>query len=107
MASSIETAFQSSFHNEFEIQYQQKGSRLRNTVTVRPQTTKMDFHDRIGTVAFMEKTTRHAPTVLTEVLHTRIAVTMRDYNNAIPFDNEDKLRMNLNDPRQAYATTQA
>lgn len=107
MASTIDTAFQNSYHNEFEIQYQQNGSRLRGLVTVRPQTSKMDFHDRIGTVAFTERTTRHAPTTLEEVLHTRIAVSMRDYRNALPFDNEDKLRMNLNDPRNAYAQTQA
>jgi hypothetical protein len=108
MASSIETAFQLSYHNEFEIKFQQKGSRLRNHVTVRPQQTKRDFHDRIGTVAaFSEKTTRHAPTVLEELEHTRISVSMRDYRNAIPFDNEDKLRMNLNDPRMAYAENQA
>jgi hypothetical protein len=107
MASSIETAFQQSYHNEFEVKFQQNGSRLRNLVTIRPQQTKRDFHDRIGTVAFAEKTTRHAPTVLTEVVHTRISVSMRDYNNAIPFDSEDKLRMNLNDPRMAYAETQA
>ena len=107
MASSIETAFQQSYHNEFEVKFQQNGSRLRPFVTVRPQNTKRDFHDRIGTVNFTEKTTRHAPTVLEEVEHTRISVSMRDYRNAIPFDTEDKLRMNLNDPRMAYAETQA
>ena len=107
MASTIDTAFQQSYHNEFEIKFQQNGSRLRNLVTVRPQYTKTDYHDRIGTVVFSEKTTRHAPTVLEEADHTRIAVSMRDYRNALPFDNEDKLRMNLNDPRNGYAMTQA
>jgi hypothetical protein len=56
---------------------------------------------------FREKTVRHAQTIWDEVEHTRISVSMRDYNNAIPFDNEDKLRMNLNDPRMGYAQTQA
>lgn len=107
MASTIETAFQNSYHNEFEIKFQQKGSRLRNLVTVRPQQSKRDFHDRIGTVVFREKVTRHAQTIWDEVEHTRVSVSMRDYNHAIPFDSEDKLRMNLNDPRQAYAETQA
>lgn len=106
MASSIDTAFINSYHNDFEVQYQQNGSRLRSYVTVRPQTSQYDFYDRIGTVVFAERTTRHAPTVLTEALHTRIGVAMRDYNNALPFDNEDKLRMGLNDPRNAYANTQ-
>lgn len=107
MASTIDSAFQNSYHNEFEIQFQQNGSRLRQFVTVRPQTTRYDFWDRIGTVVFTERTTRHAPTTLEEVAHTRIGVSMRDYRNAIPFDNEDKLRMNLNDPRNAYARDQA
>lgn len=107
MPSTIDSAFQQSYHNEFEIQYQQNGSRLRNFVTIRPQTTKTDYHDRVGTVVMTERTTRHAPTVLEEATHTRIAVSMRDYRNALPFDTEDKLRMNLNDPRNAYAMTQA
>lgn len=107
MASSIDTAFQQAYHNEFEVKFQQMGSRLRNFVTVRPQQVKRDFHDRVGTVVFNERTTRHAPTTLEEADHTRISVAMSDYRNALPFDNEDKLRMNLNDPRNAYAETQA
>ena len=107
MASTIETAFQQSYHNAFEVKFQQEGSRLMPYVTVRPQTTKRDFHDRIGTVVFTERTTRHAPTTLEEAEHTRVSVAMSDYRNAIPFDNEDKLRMNLNDPRNGYALTQA
>lgn len=107
MASTIETSFIQSYHNDFEVKFQQNGSRLMSYVTVRPQFSKTDFHDRIGTVSFAEKTTRHAPTVLEEAEHTRIAVTMRDYRNAIPFDTEDKIRMGLRDPRNAYAETQA
>lgn len=76
-------------------------------VTIRPQNSKTDYHDRIGTVVFAEKTTRHAPTVAEEVEHTRIAVTMRDYRNTIYFDDEDKIRMGLRDPRNSYAMTQA
>lgn len=107
MASTIETSFIQSYHNDFEVKFQQNGSRLMPYVTVRPQFSKTDYHDRIGTVTFAEKTTRHAPTVLEEAEHTRIAVTMRDFRNAIPFDSEDKIRMGLRDPRNAYAETQA
>ena len=107
MASSIDTAFIQSYHNDFEVKFQQNGSRLMPYVTVRPQYSKTDFYDRIGTVSFAEKTTRHAPTALEEAEHTRIAVTMRDYRNALPFDTEDKIRMGLRDPRNAYAETQA
>jgi hypothetical protein len=107
MASTIEASFIQSYHNEFEVKFQQGGSRLMPYVTVRPQFSKTEYFDRIGTVAFTEKTTRHAPTTLEEVEHTRIAVTMRDYRNALPFDTEDKIRMGLRDPRNAYAETQA
>lgn len=107
MASSIDTAFIQSYHNDFEVKFQQNGSRLMPYVTVRPQYSKTDFYDRIGTVSFAEKTTRHAPTALEEAEHTRIAVSMRDYRNALPFDTEDKIRMGLRDPRNAYAETQA
>lgn len=107
MPSSIDTAFIQSYHNDFEVKFQQNGSRLMPYVTVRPQYSKTDFYDRIGTVSFAEKTTRHAPTALEEAEHTRIAVSMRDYRNALPFDTEDKIRMGLRDPRNAYAETQA
>lgn len=108
MASTIETAFQNSYHNEFEIQYQQNGSRLRPFVTVRPQVVKADFHDRIGKRGRpQQRTARFAPTVLDPAVHTRIRITMEDFRDAIPFEDEDKMRMNLNDPRFEYARIQA
>lgn len=105
---SIDTAFQNSYHNEFEIQYQQNGSRLRPFVTVRPQTVKADFHDRIAKRGRPTlRTARFMPTALDPANHSRIRITMDDYRDAIGFEDEDKLRMNLNDPRNEYAKIQA
>jgi hypothetical protein len=84
------------------------GSRLRTTVTERPQNVERDMIDRVGTVTTTKKTVRRGPTILDDGDHTRIAVLIEDYRpQALSFDNEDKLRMALQDPRNAYAQTQA
>ena len=104
----IDTAFQNGYQNSFEVKFQQMGSRLRPYITERPQNVERDFYDRIGTVNVTLKTVRHAPTVLIDGDHTRIAVMIDDYRpDAIAFDNEDMLRMKLNDPRNGYAENQA
>lgn len=104
----IDTAFHNGYRNEFEVKFQQMGSRLRQTVTERPQNVEREMYDRIGTVNVTKKTVRHGPTVLNDADHTRIAVLMDDYRpDALAFDNEDKLRMGLADPRNGYAQTQA
>lgn len=104
----IDTAFKNGYQNDFEVKFQQMGSRLRNTVTVRPQNTEREMYDRIGTVNTTKKTVRHGPTVLVDADHTRIAVLMDDWRpDALAFDDEDKLRMKLSDPRNGYAQTQA
>lgn len=104
----IDTAFQNGYQNQFEVKFQQMGSRLRPYVTERPQNVERDFYDRIGTVNVTERTVRHGPTVLTDGDHTRIACLTSDYRpDALAFDSEDALRMKLNDPRNGYAETQA
>jgi len=105
---SIDTAFRQGYQNEFEVKFQQMGSRLRTTVTERPQNVERDMIDRVGTVTTTKKTVRRGPTILDDGDHTRIAVLIEDYRpQALSFDNEDKLRMALQDPRNAYAQTQA
>jgi hypothetical protein len=104
----IDTAFKNGYQNDFEVKFQQHGSRLRNTVTVRPQNTEREMYDRIGTVNVTRRTVRHGATILNDADHSRIAVLTDDYRpDALAFDNEDKLRMKLSDPRNAYAQTQA
>ena len=104
----IDVAFRVQFQNDFELKFQQMGSRLRPFVTERPQTAERKAYDRIGTVTVAEKTTRHAPTTLTDADHTRVSCFISDWRpEALAFDDEDKLRMELNDPRMEYAQTQA
>ena len=104
----IDAAFRQQYQNEFEVKFQQAGSRLRSTVTERPQNTERQMIDRIGTVNVSRRNTRHAPTVLNDADHTRIAILIDDYRpDALAFDNEDALRMALQDPRNGYAQTQA
>lgn len=104
----IDTAFKNGYQSDFEVKFQQMGSRLRRTVSERPQNTEREMYDRIGTVNVTRKTVRHGPTILTDADHTRIAVLTDDYRpDALAFDNEDKLRMKLSDPRNGYAQTQA
>lgn len=104
----IDTAFRQQYQNEFEVKFQQMGSRLRSTVTERPQNTERQMIDRIGTVGVTKKVVRHGPTILNDADHTRIAILIEDYRpDALAFDDEDKLRMALQDPRNGYAATQA
>ncbi len=104
----ITTAFRQGYQNEFEIKFQQMGSRLRSFVTERPQNVERDMYDRVGTVGVTKKTIRHGPTILNDGDHTRIAVLLEDYRpDTLAFDDEDKLRMQLMDPRNAYAQNQA
>jgi hypothetical protein len=104
----IDTAFRQSYQDSFEVKFQQSGSRLRGTITERPQNTERKMYDRVGTVNVSRRSVRHGPTVLNDGDHTRIAVIMDDWRpDAIAFDNEDQLRMEMADPRNAYAETQA
>ena len=104
----IDTAFRQSYQNDFEVKFQQMGSRLRSTVSERPQNVDRAMYDRIGTVNVTKKTIRHGPTVLNDADHSRIAVLIDDWRpDALAFDNEEKLRMALGDPRNGYAQTQA
>lgn len=106
--SSIDIAFRQSYQNEFEIKFQQMGSRLRRTVTERPQNVDRALYDRIGTVNVTQGNVRHGPTILNDADHSRIACFTTPWRpDALAFDNEDSLRMALADPRNAYAQTQA
>lgn len=104
----IDTAFRQGYQDDFEVKFQQEGSRIRPYVTERPQTVDKKMYDRIGTVNVTLKTVRHGPTILTDAEHTRVACMLEDWRpDALAFDSEDQLRMEMADPRNAYAQTQA
>jgi hypothetical protein len=105
----IDTAFRIGYQNEFEIKFNQGTSRLRDTVTIRPQNTERKMYDRIGSViSVVKKTVRHGPTIRADAEHTRIACLIDDWRpDALLFDSEDALRMEMADPRNEYAQIQA
>ena len=101
MSSQIDTALVQNYRSNIEVQFQQKGSRLRNTVRVETQKAEFDFYDRIGPVEASKVTTRHGDTPLNETPHDRRRIALEDYDWADLIDKKDKLRM-LADPTSAY-----
>lgn len=106
MSWSIDTAFVNSYHSQLDLQFQQFGSRLRSTVDAVSQNSEYDYFDRIGTVTANPMTTRHGDTPLDDITHTRRRNQTLGYNNALLFDNQDKLRTIIQ-PTSGYARSQA
>lgn len=106
MSWSIDTAFVNSYHSQLDLQFQQFGSRLRSTVDVVSQNAEYDYYDRIGTVTANPMNTRHGDTPLDDITHTRRRNQTLGYNNALLFDNQDKLRTIIQ-PTSGYARSQA
>jgi len=101
MSQQIDTALVQTYRSNIEIQFQQKGSRLRDTVRVESQGSEFDFYDRIGPVDAVEIQSRHSDTPLLETPHSRRRVGLRDFDWADMIDRPDKLRM-LADPTSSY-----
>jgi hypothetical protein len=101
MSQQIDKALVQSYHSNIEIQFQQKGSRLRSTVRQETQNSEFDFYDRIGPVEAQKVTTRHGDTPLNETPHDRRRLAMEDYDWADLIDKKDKIRM-LADPTSSY-----
>jgi hypothetical protein len=101
MSNAIDTALVQTYRSNIEIQFQQKGSRLRDTVTVESQKSEFDFYDRIGPVDAVEIQSRHSDTPLLETPHSRRRIGLRDFDWADMIDRPDKIRM-LADPTSSY-----
>jgi len=82
---------------------QQKGSKLRDKVRQRIITGDATYFERLAPSDAIEKTTRHTPTPIIDVTHSRRKVTMKDFMWNDLVDDEDKRRM-LVDPVGAYTT---
>lgn len=106
MSFEITTAFVEQYKANVSHLAQQKGSRLRSTVTEEPVTGKNAFFDQIGATAAQRRTSRHADTPRVDTPHLRRRVSITDYDWADLIDNEDKVRM-LSDPTSAYAMAAA
>lgn len=101
MSFQVDTALVQSYHANIEVQFQQKGSRLRPFVRNETQNAEFDFYDRITATAAVENTTRHGDTPLISTPHDRRRVGLRDFDWADLIDKKDKLRM-LADPQSSY-----
>ena len=82
---------------------QQKGSKLRNLVRQRSVTGDATYFERLAPSDAIQKTTRHTPTPVIDLEHSRRKVTMKDWLWNDLVDDEDKRRM-LVDPVGAYTT---
>lgn len=102
MSFQVDTALVNAYRSNIEIQFQQKGSRLRPYVRVESQKAEFEFYDRIGPTDAVEVSSRHADTPLISTPHDRRRVSLRDFDWADMVDRADKIRM-LADPTSAYS----
>jgi hypothetical protein len=106
MSIQITTAFVEQYSANVMHLSQQKGSRLRATVSVESVTGKNAFFEQIGSVAARKRPSRHADTPQMDTPHARRRVSLVDYDWADLIDNEDRVRM-LIDPTSPYAQAAA
>lgn len=101
MSFQVDTALVNAYRSNIEIQFQQRGSRLRPAVRNESQGAEYEFYDRIGPTDAVEVTTRHADTPLISTPHDRRRVGLRDFDWADMIDSKDRIRM-LADPTSPY-----
>lgn len=103
MSFEITEAFVQQYRDNVILLAQQKGSRLRNTVSVEDGVIgKRTSFDRIGLTAAVKRTTRHADTPLVSTPHSRRWANLDDYDLADLVDKLDKKKM-LISPESDYA----
>ncbi len=101
MSDQITTAFVQQYKGTLYNLVQQKGSRLREAVTVEAVNGEFGYFDQIGATAAIERTSRHSDSPLVNTPHSRRQVTMRDFEWGDLIDNPDKVRL-LIDPSSTY-----
>lgn len=97
----IEVSLINSYHSNVEMAFQQKRSRLQDTVTNGTQNSEFDFWDRIGSVEANEVEGRNTDTVISATPFDRRRLQTKTYDWADLIDKKDKLRM-LADPSSSY-----
>ena len=103
MSFEVTTAFVQQYSTNVSLLLQQRGSRLRDCVTVGSYTGKAaKAVEQIGEVTAQARTSRHADTPLISTPHDARWVHPTDYEWADMIDDQDKLRM-LIDPTSPYA----
>ena len=106
MSVQITTAFVEQYKGNVEHLVQQKGSRLRDCVSVESVTGKNAFFEQIGSTAAQVRTSRHSDTPRMDTPHSRRRVSLADYDWSDLIDSEDRVRM-LIDPTGPYAKAAA
>lgn len=103
MSYEIETASVQQYADNVAMLLQQRGSKLRDCVTVGSYQGKAaKAVEQIGAVNARKRTSRHSDTPLISTPHDARWVHPTDYDWADLIDNEDKLRMII-DPTSPYA----
>ena len=102
MSLEITTAFVEQYRGNVEHLAQQKGSRLRSSVSVETVTGKNAFFEQIGSTSARVRASRHSDTPRMDTPHARRRVSLVDYDWADLIDREDQVRM-LIDPTSPYA----
>ena len=102
MSINIPDHYTISFSTNVMLLLQQKGSKLRGTVTEGSYTGKQASPvDQVGRVEMSEVTNRFAPMPRTDAAVDRRWVTPTDYDLAQQIDTFDKLRL-ITDPESSY-----
>jgi len=106
MSLQIPVAFVQHYTGNILMLSQIKQSVLRPTVQFETMTGKCMFIERLAAKNPQKRTTRHAPTPISDAQHSRRKLTIVDYEvPADLIDDQDKLRM-LIDPQSAYTQNQ-
>ena len=107
MSFEVTTAFVQQYSTNVGLLLQQRGSKLRDAVTMGSYTGKAaKAVEQIGAVSAQARTSRHADTPLISTPHDARWVFPVDYEWADMIDDQDKLRM-LIDPTSPYAVNGA
>ena len=102
MSQEITTAMVNQYKDNIALLSQQKGSRLRNAVSVETVNGEYAYFEQIAATAAQLKTTRHMDTPQTDTPHARRRVSLADYVWADFVDKEDLVRTLVN-PTSPYA----
>ena len=107
MSDQINTAFVQQYATNVAHLLQQKGSKLRDSVTNGTATGKAaKVVEQVGAVNAVKRTTRHADTPLISTPHSARWTFPVDYEWADLIDDQDKVRMLIN-PQSPYAVNGA
>ena len=107
MAFEIPDHYHLAFTSNVELLLQQEDSRFEMCVDGDTYTGESaQVVKQFGEVEFQEKTSRLSDTNFSEIEHRQRWVDPRDFDNALPVEREDELRM-LDSPTSPYAKAQA